>query len=210
MAGEPESVIGHYKFPSPENLKRFKDIFTQSEPVVVTEKIHGTNFTVMVDSDGVPHIGSHNYFWKNNDKNKKLVYIRAYHENIALQKLPPNTQVFGEIYGVQDIKYGLKNGDIKIAVFAVKQGRDFLTFLDFKEFCEEFRLPTVPCLYAGGYGWERVTQFNNADSVLSPDCMMEGVVVQPLTERTHPEMGRVVLKLISDRYLLRKEGTELH
>jgi len=42
------------------------------------------------------------------------------------------------------------------------------------------------------------------------ECLMEGIVVQPLVERTHPEIGRVVLKLISDRYLLRKDGTELH
>lgn len=39
---------------------------------------------------------------------------------------------------------------------------------------------------------------------------MEGVVVQPVIERSHPEIGRVVLKLISDRYLLRNDGTELH
>lgn len=43
----------------------------------------------------------------------------------------------------------------------------------------------------------------NADSIISPNCVMEGVVVQPIVERTHPEIGRVVLKLISDRYLLR-------
>lgn len=39
---------------------------------------------------------------------------------------------------------------------------------------------------------------------------MEGIVLQTVVERTHPEIGRVVLKLISDRYLLRKDGTELH
>jgi hypothetical protein len=50
----------------------------------------------------------------------------------------------------------------------------------------------------------------NADSIISPNCMMEGVVVQPIVERTYPEIGRVVLKLISDRYLLCQDGTELH
>ncbi len=76
----------------------------------------------------------------------------------------------------------------------------------------------MPVLYIGAYSWEAVSQFNNADSVISPDCMMESVVVQPMVERTHPEIGRVVLKLISvseaaakqRRYLLRKDGTELH
>lgn len=210
MSGEAEAPIAHYKFPSPENLKRYKDILVEGEEVVVTEKIHGTNFTVLVDAEGTTHVGSHNYFWKNNETNKNLVYIRAYNENPALQKLPPGTQVFGEIYGVQDIKYGLKDGKIGIALFAVRRGHDFLNYPMFVAFCEEFSLPRVPVLYTGAYSWEAVSQFNNADSVLCPQVMMEGVIVQQGVERTHPEIGRVVLKLISDRYLLRKDGTELH
>ncbi|MEH2242491.1 RNA ligase (ATP) [Nostoc sp.] len=210
MSGEAESVIGHYKFPSPENLKRYKNILIEGEEVVVTEKLHGTNFTVLVDADGTTKIGSHNYFWKNSEVNKTLVYIRAYNENEAFQKLPPGTQIFGEIYGVQDIKYGLNNGKIGIAIFAVRRGSHFLNYSDFVAFCEEFALPRVPVLYIGAYTWEAVSQFNNANSVVSPNCIMEGVVVQPVIEKTHPEIGRVVLKLISDRYLLRKDGTELH
>ena len=210
MNGEMESPIKHYKFPAPENFKRYKDVLIEGEEIVITEKLHGTNFTVLLNADSTVHIGSHNYFWKNSETNKKLVYIRAYHENEALQKIPPDTQVFGEIYGVQDLKYGFKNGKIGIALFAVRRGRDFLNYKDFIAFCEEFDLPTVPILYTGAYSWEILSQFNNKDSVLSPDCMMEGVVIQPVIERTHPEIGRVVLKLISDRYLLRKGGSELH
>ncbi len=210
MNGDVETAIGQYKFPSPENLKRYRNVLIEGEDVVVSEKLHGTNFTVVVDADGTPHIGSHSYFWNNSEANKTLVYIRAYNENAALHKLPPETQVFGEIYGVQDIKYGLKNGNIGIAIFAVRHGGKFLNYSDFVAFCEEFSLPRVPVLYIGAYSWEAVSQFNNADSVICPDCMMEGVVVQPLVERTNPEVGRVVLKLISDRYLLRKGGTELH
>ncbi len=210
MNGEMESPIKHYKFPAPENFKRYKDFLIEGEEIVVTEKLHGTNFTILVDADSTVHIGSHNYFWKNSEANKKLVYIRAYHENEVLQKIPPDTQVFGEIYGVQDLKYGLKNRKIDIALFAVRCGKDFLNYKDFIAFCEEFNLPTVPVLYTGAYSWEIVSQFNNKDSVLSPDCIMEGVVIQPTIERTHPEIGRVALKLISDRYLLRKGGSELH
>jgi RNA ligase (TIGR02306 family) len=210
MRGEMENHIGQYKFPSPEHLKRYKDILIEGEDVVVTEKLHGTNFTVLVDADGNTHIGSHNYFWKNNEANKNLVYIRAYYENSVLHKLPPLTQVFGEIYGVQDIKYGLPNGKIGLALFAVRQDKQFFNYSDFVAFCEEFSLQRVPLLYKGAYSWEAVSQFNNANSTLSPECIMEGVVVQPTVERYHPEIGRVVLKLISDRYLLRKEGTELH
>lgn len=209
MSGDVESPIGQYKFPSPEHLKRYRDVLEEGEKVVVTEKLHGTNFTVMVDENGT-HIGSHNYFWKNNTTNKNLVYVRAYNETPALHKQPINTQVFGEIYGVQDIKYGLNNSKIGIALFAVKNNGKFLNYNDFVAFCDKFALPSVPVLYIGSYTWEAVSQFNNANSVLEPKCMMEGVIIQPLVERTHPEIGRVVLKLISDRYLLRKDPTELH
>ena len=193
MNGEMESPIKHYKFPAPENFKRYKDVQTEGEEVVVTEKLHGTNFTVLVDADSTVHIGSHNYFWKNSDANKKLVYIRAYHENEALQKLPADTQVFGEIYGVQDIKYGLKNGKIGIALFAVRRGKTFLNYQDFAAFCQEFNLPTAPLLYSGGYSKEIVSKFNNKDSLLSPDCMMEGVVIQSARESTLLLFGRVIL-----------------
>ena len=210
MNGDMENHVGHYKFPAPQHLKRYPDMFAEGEEIVVTEKIHGTNFTVLVDADSTVRIGSHNYFWKDNETNKNLVYIRAYHENEALQKLPADTQVFGEIYGVQDIKYALKNGKIGIALFAVRRGKDFLNYNDFVGFCQEFNLPTAPLLYFGAYSQEIVSNFNNKDSALSSDCMMEGVVIQPTIERTHPLFGRVTLKLISDRYLLRKGGSELH
>ena len=72
MSGDVESPIGQYKFPSPENLKRYRDILHEGEKVVVTEKIHGSNFTILVNTNGT-HIGSHNYFWKNNDTIKNLV-----------------------------------------------------------------------------------------------------------------------------------------
>ncbi|HCF26296.1 MAG TPA: RNA ligase [Cyanobacteria bacterium UBA11049] len=209
MSGDVEAPIGQYKFPSPEHLKRYKDVLQEGEEVVVSEKVHGTNFTVLVDADGT-HIGSHNYFWKNNQTNKNLVYIRAYNENPALHKLPNNTQIFAEIYGVQDIKYGLNNGKIGITLFAVKSNGRFLNHDEFVAFCDKFSLPRVPVLYIGYYSWEAMAQFNNVNSVLEPKCIMEGIIVQPIVERTHPEIGRVVLKLISDKYLLRKDGTELH
>lgn len=209
MSGEVESHIGQYKFPSPEHLKRYPDVLQIGEEVVVTEKIHGTNFTILVDENGT-HVSSHNYFWKNNVINKNLVYVRAYNEFDCLQNLPINTQVFGEIYGVQDIKYGLSNGKIGIAIFAVKNNGNFLDYDEFVAFCNKYSLPQVPVLYRGAYSRELVAQFNNASSVVDKNSIMEGVIVQPVRERTHPEIGRVVLKLISDRYLLRSGGTELH
>jgi RNA ligase (TIGR02306 family) len=210
MNGEIEGQIGQYKFPSPEHLKRYQDVLIAGEEVVITEKIHGTNFSVLVEPDGEVKIASHRYFWKDNDENSRMVYLQTYHHSQALQNLPDDVQVFGEIYGVQDLKYGLKDGKNDFAIFAVCKGRQFLNYDDFVAFCNAYQLPRVPVLYRGAYSWEIVTQFNNADSTIAPKCMMEGVIVQPTIERIDAKVGRVVLKLISDRYLLRKDGTELH
>ncbi len=210
MNGDMEGQIGQYKFPAPEHLKRYQDILVADEEVVITEKIHGTNFSVLVDADGEVKIASHRYFWKDNDINSRMVYIRTYHENQVLQNLPRDVQVFGEIYGVQDLKYGLENGKTDFVIFAVCKGGEFLNYDDFISFCDAYQLPRVPILYRGKYSREIAAQFNNADSVLAPNWMMEGVIIQPEIERTDFKVGRVVLKLISDRYLLRKDGTELH
>jgi RNA ligase (TIGR02306 family) len=210
MNGDMEGQIGQYKFPAPEHLKRYQDILLPGEEVVITEKVHGTNFSVLVEPDGEVKIASHRYFWKDNEINSRMVYIRTYHDNPALQNLPHGVQVFGEIYGVQDLKYGLKNGKNDFVIFAVCKGGEFLNYDDFISFCAAYQLPRVPILYRGAYSWEIATQFNNADSVLAPEFMMEGVIVQPAIERTDFKIGRVALKLISDRYLLRKDGTELH
>jgi RNA ligase (TIGR02306 family) len=210
MNGDMEGQIGQYKFPAPEHLKRYQDVLVVGEEVVVTEKIHGTNFSVLVDQEGEVKIASHRYFWKDNEINRRMVYIRTYHDSLALQNLPRGVQVFGEIYGIQDLKYGLENGKTDFVIFAVCKGGEFLNYDDLISFCDAYQLPRVPILYRGEYRQELTTQFNNADSVLAPKSMMEGVIIQPAIKRTDLKVGRVVLKLISDRYLLRKDGTELH
>jgi hypothetical protein len=78
---------------------------------------------------------------------------------------------------------------------------------------EQLELPIVPILYVGSHDIEMIGSFNNADSVLTPGQLMEGVVITPKKERTGDFGGtikRLCLKSISERYLLRKEGTEYH
>ena len=42
------------------------------------------------------------------------------------------------------------------------------------------------------------------------DHMREGVVIRPTEERYVDRLGRLILKLVSEEYLLRKGGTERH
>ncbi|MBD2201810.1 RNA ligase [Calothrix sp. FACHB-1219] len=213
MGGIAEMPVGQYKFPSPENYKRYSHLLEKGEYIFLTEKVHGSHLLYVLDEEGIPHIGSHNYFWKiDAEENTNNIYVRAYKENPNLAKVPKGYCLYGEVYGsgVQDLKYGLKNGQIRIAVFAIAYKRKILNMNEVSDLCRQWELPMVPVLYEGPYSDEIVQSFNNADSYLCPGQIQEGVVIVPKEERSSLEIGRVCLKSISDRYSLRKEGTELH
>lgn len=197
--------IRDFKFSSPEHFKKFNSILKEGEQIYITEKIHGTNFTVYKDYVSTVHVGSRNYFWKPDSDN---YYSRILKENSELLNIPTKVQLFGEIYGVQDIKYDCKNGEIKYCIFAVKVDGEYLNFEDFYNFCLLYNLKTVPILYIGEYYKSVVTSFNNKQSTLNEDCIMEGVVINPTIERIDNSIGRVCLKYISEQYLLRQNGTE--
>lgn len=208
MDGECEGGIpGHLKFPEPEHWKKYGRLLIEGERVIITEKIHGTNSCLYKEEDGTVHFGSHNLYWKDTPSNASNVYIRAWKESGL--SCPSNCQLFGEIYGLQDLKYGLSNGKLGLRLFAIRWGGEFLDHDNFKIAATALTgKSTVPVLYDGPYSPEVVTQFNNAESVVSPGQMMEGVVVQPAVDRYEMETGRLVLKYLSERYLLRKKGTE--
>lgn len=138
----------------------------------------------------------------------------------------------GEIYGrgVQDLHYGTQTPGVRIFdiyVGSPGQGEyiwpeDLNKFLlesddeienRKKEFGFDFvrEVYPVPFLYKGEYS-ERIikeltegeTRLNNAEHI------REGVVIKPSGEGLfHDEIGRVILKNVSEAYLLRKGGTEL-
>jgi len=58
----------------------------------------------------------------------------------------------------------------------------------------------VPLLYRGPFDEEKAIELALGDSLLA-DHMREGVVVKPVVERQDPELGRVLLKIVSPRYL---------
>jgi RNA ligase (TIGR02306 family) len=216
MAGDAEGVIpAHLHLHSPENIKRFPQMFVPQEAIVITEKLHGTTCQFYRDSEDNFHAGSHNYFWKiDSVANSSNVYVRAFKQyEASIRQIPINTQLFGEIIGVQDLKYGLTNGRIAFHLFAASIGGAFIDLERLKEWAEQLELPLVPILYVGVYDADMIGSFNNADSVLTPGQLMEGVVITPKKERTGDFSGtikRLCLKSISERYLLRKEGTEYH
>jgi len=185
-------------------------LFDSGEEVVVTEKLHGTNGRFVVDADGRLHVGSHRT-WKQVDGT--TVWARVAEQYGLREKLArhPGLVFFGEVYGsgVQDMTYGHAGGRLSLAFFDVFDSvtGDYLSHGAAETMLGELALPTVPVLYRGPLDVALLSRLAEEDSVHGG--IREGVVVRPVVECVSMAV-RCALKVVSERYLLRKGGTEHH
>lgn len=227
MSGEIEPAADLLPWIDIENIKRYPAIFEPGEPVVATEKIHGTAclFSLV---DGVAQVSSKGYgsqrlaikhaqsnlYWRAIQGHD----VAAIAETIRDEYGAARVGIFGEVYGkgVQDLAYGHdpSTGVPGYAVFdiAVDNGGT-VRWLNPDEVHDALvgRLPTVPTLYEGPYDEELLLKLASGRETVSGSGahIREGVVVRPAIERYSPVTGgRAIAKFVSDDYLTRKNATE--
>lgn len=221
-----------------ENIKGNMKLFEENENVVITEKLHGTlcRFTSLADSTDITDdfkiegkvlfasskgLGNKGIVFKNNEENlhtniyvktlfklydnvnKLVTEVRKHHEQTD------DVTVFGEIIGpgVQEgFHYGLKEPTLYL--FGIYVNSKPLSLLSVKSYAEMFKFNYAPVLYVGPYSYEKALELANGPEVIAGKHINEGVVITPTTERYVERFGRVILKLIGEKYLLRKGGTE--
>ena len=205
-----------------ENVKRYPNVLQPGEPVAITEKLHGTCLCVGVFRDDVAtrrvvsSLGMARGH-KTLREDPANVYWRAavqFDLFAALERFMAEAELdqamlFGEVLGVQDLRYGFSGGQVGFRLFDVLPPAGYLDHDALVQVAERLGLPMVPVLYRGPYDPELLGRLSSGPSTLAGH-MREGVVVRPLSERSEPELGRVILKSISPDYLLRTGGTELH
>jgi len=229
-----KSNTNFHKYTSIENIKNNHKVFDPEDDVVITEKIHGTNFRagwVPYDPNTwwkkIKHLvglapkhefiyGSHNV-----QLSQKLLYKGYYDKNVYAdavvthnlkEKLGPGQVVYGEIYGPNIQKgygYGLKEGQTKLIVFDVMQDGKYLNHINIPIFGALHSLDVVPVLYEGKFAEVDLDKIvGGKSSLCGCQKIREGVVVRPQVEaKCH--IGRKILKSINSEYLL-KENTEFH
>ncbi|UQW99767.1 RNA ligase (ATP) [Streptomyces sp. RerS4] len=229
MDGDVEAAADLLPWVDVENLQRYPGIFEPGEPVVLTEKLHGTaclttylvaDDRVLVSSKG---FGSRGLALKEDERNLYWRAVRGHGVPEVAARLAgrlgaTRVGIFAEVYGagVQDLGYGARSGDADTppgyAVFDVSAEVDGqVRWLDPAEVLEDGELPLVPRLYTGPYEPERVLELASGRETVSGKGLhlREGVVVRPVTERYSPVVGgRAIAKAVSPAYLTRKGGTE--
>ncbi len=108
--------------------------------------------------------------------------------------------LYGEAFGMQDLKYGSKPGQVLFRAFDILRGNEFESALTFLTLLDESQ--RVPLVYRGPYDAKQVEALADANSTIASH-LGEGVVIKPAEERTSLEIGRVALKCVSNRYLER-------
>jgi RNA ligase (TIGR02306 family) len=172
------------------------------EEVVLTEKVHGCNARYLY-RDGRLWVGSHhkikayaaqNVWWSVADR----LGLEA-----RLQRFP-GIAIYGEVFGpVQDLKYGRSEPELVVFdAYDTFEGR-YLDYDDFLAVAAHLDLPTAPELYRGPWSTDLLALANGPTVIGGGKHTREGFVVRPVKERRE-HMGRVILKVVGEDYLLRK------
>lgn len=180
-----------------ESIQNFMDVLAPNEAVIVTEKVHGSNARILWHRDKL-FVGSRTRWLK---PEAPHIWARALTPEIrAWCEANPDTTLFGEIYGpVQSLKYGLE--EPKFVAFAALKADQWMNLLELFASLDLAGVPHAPVLHHGSFHFETIAPLAERDSRLGPaGHLMEGVVISPVQERLHPEIGRVALKHISARY----------
>ena len=183
-----------------ENIKNFPDVLQEGELVSITEKLHGTNFRC-ANLDSEFHVGSHTINLVENPDN---LYWKAAGMYCLKEILYQNMVLYGEVYGfgVQKLTYNLKG--IDVGFFDLMVDGKYVNTDQFKTFCKEHNLPHVPILYEGP--WDKsLMDLANGNSTIASH-IREGIVIKPQVERYDRHVGRVILKHLSEKYLLKDYG----
>ncbi len=224
------------KYTEIENIKNFNTVFKEGDEVVITEKIHGTNFragTLPINPgytliDKIKYLinkyvfkkkyefvyGSHNVQLTGLNKRKNFygedVYGRIAEKYKLAEIIPKDYILYGEIYGkgIQELEYGMK--DIDVRFFDIKYKGEYLDWRKFQNFCYEYKLSVVPILLIANFTENYIKHMSTGKSVLDITQIREGCVIKSLHEENNPRIRRKILKSVNPEYLLKKNRTEFH
>jgi RNA ligase (TIGR02306 family) len=178
------------------------------EPVFISEKLEGSNYWVSVDPEGVERVGQRNHgieaiegaehdFHRVTREQGLGAFVKAVAASFPGERVTLRGEYIGP--SVQKNIYGLKANEVRI--FDILVGLEYLPPERFLEICGYLGAlisigPTLREWLAG----RSLREASNGRSALA-DTAREGIVIKPLAEKRHPDLGRLVIKQRSPDYL---------
>ncbi len=205
-----------------EGAQRWPDVVEalMDIPVLVTEKIEGSNYAAMLKRDGTFVVCTHGQqveelegcthtWWE--VTRKQDIQAKA-QELLDNRPLADYVIIRGEVVGpkIQGNYYNLK--DFRLYVFDVEFDGQPVDAAEYEELFFLFDAMLAPCEsygktlreYLKFMHKETVQDASNGPTQLVVDLLIrEGIVIRPMTEQTWPRLGRVILKQRSPDYLLK-------
>lgn len=205
------------KYTEVENLRNFTEVFETGEQVVISEKLDGTNVRVGIiegqrmagsrqlrrkePEEGAEAYGNNTYWfpWTLQNVVRLLEEYAKQHAQVIL---------YGEVYGrgIQKLQYGQKGK--AFAAFDMLVDGNFLDYPQFLDLMTQYDIPTVPVQEPQPYSLDMVKEQSVGNTDVGGGHIKEGVVIRPIQERTNPRIGRVIMKYVSDDYLLKKKDKD--
>lgn len=224
------------KYTKIENVKNYANILELGEPVLISEKVHGTSlrasrvpiqgstlFRYIMKLFGRTHkflVGSRNVILDNRiDKTTFYgdnVYSKVAHLWALEYRIPEDYILYGEIFGVNSNGkhiqkgYSYNRSGLDVRFFDVRYKQKYLPPIEALNFIRRLGLEYVPILYEGPWNLSLINEYTNKVSQLDEKTLREGFVVQPLVPRVDKNIGRVILKTLSPAYLAQLNRTERH
>lgn len=197
----PKNAPGVYDL---ESIKNYPRVFESGEPVIVTEKIHGSNARYLFDGKTF-WVGSHKKWWK--DKTNIWWRVAQKYSWIeAVCREWPGATLRGEVTPTQT---GYQYGDSpEERFFVFDLQRPDGSYLDKSTL---YKYPDiqqlVPVVYKGPYDAARIKALAEGNSLVDgAKHIREGVVVSSAAEREVRGLGRAILKLKSLKFLEKETG----
>ena len=213
-----------------EDVQAHPNIIEPGEEVVITEKLHGVMTCLAITGDGEPLVTSKGLGHKGlkfdteaaeNATNLHVAMWRRHKAGVeqlhaAFGRHGDGVYVLGETSGgkLQDLSYGMAKDERAYRAFDVfigdrRQGH-WLSPDDVTRYCIAAQIDCVPEIARIPYDAETVAALATGRSLIDTAWhAREGVVVRLATERTDPAIGRVILKIVARKHLVRRNATEL-
>lgn len=201
-------------------LEKVPGIFSDSDIVHVTAKLHGTS--VRYGWAKLPP----NEMFICGTRNMDIGTPQIYHDVAAKEHLAeklkklPGVVLFGEIIGPgiqKHYDYGCDSP--KLYLYAAMRDGKYLDYLEFRQLAEQLSLNVVPLLRLGKWGDIRGELSTLLDITSYPTQVetgggcpcREGLVIGTMAERQHPLTGpRTIVKYINPEYLLNRGNSDEH